>query len=143
MTFIFATPQNTNGVYTMTITAVDGIGNSTTYTRTFVISIQLSQSAFENGFRLYPNPTKNATSATIEYDVSEAATVSIEIFNILGEKVYSASYVQSTAQSNVTRTWLLTNNDGEKVGSGLYLVRIKAVGASNTVEVTKKIVVIR
>jgi flagellar hook assembly protein FlgD len=143
MTFAFTTSQNTNGVYTITITAADAIGNSTTYTRTFVISVQLSQSVFENGLKLYPNPTKNATSATIEYDVTEAATVSIEIFNILGEKVYSASYTQAAAANNVLRTWPLTNNDGEKVGSGLYLVRVKAVGATSTVETVKKLVVIR
>jgi hypothetical protein len=61
---------------------------------------------------------------------------------MLGEKVYSADYGSQPATTN-TQTWNLINDSGEKVGSGLYFVRIKAVGTTNTVEVTKKIVVIR
>lgn len=147
MTFVFTTPQNTNGVYTITIVAADQIGtagtNTTTYNPAFTVSIQLSQGAFETGTRVYPNPAKGVSQATIRYDLEEAATVKVDIFNILGEKVYAASYTEAGPVTDQTQTWSLTNSDGEKVGSGLYLVRIKAVGTTSTVETIKKVVVIR
>ena len=108
----------------------------------FSITIQLSQGAFDSALRFYPNPTKNASSVNIDFTLTVPSVVTIEIFDILGEKVYSENY-GSLAAGSVSKTWALVNSGGAKVGSGLYLVRIKAAGTTNTIETTKKLVVIR
>jgi flagellar hook assembly protein FlgD len=143
MTFVFSTPQTANGSYTITVTAADALGNSasgsslTRGVETAVVLVQLTQGEFEASAKMYPNPAKNTTSATISYTLNVASVVNIEIFNILGEKVYSTS----TSASSIN--WDLKNTSGKKVGSGVYLVRIKATGGGVTVETTKKLVVIQ
>ena len=71
-----------------------------------------------------------------------ASSVEIEIFNILGERVYSTTFTDAAA-NNIQHTWDLLNNSGKKVGSGLYLVKVKATGGGKTVETIKKVVIIQ
>lgn len=141
VTLYFATPLSTNGTYNLTVTARDNPGNSVTFNLSFTINIRLESGAFEGSYILFPNPAKN-TNVTFQYSLSVPAAVEIEIFNILGERVYSIN-VNDTA-GTIQRTWDLKNNDGEKVGSGMYLVKIKANGTGGSnVEAIKKLVVIQ
>lgn len=140
LTATFQTPLDTNGAYRITVDAVDTAGNSATFIIPFSIIIGLSQGDFENSTILYPNPAQN-TAATIQYVLGVASSVEIEIFNILGHKV--RSFTRNDGAGIITQSWDLRNAGGERVGSGVYLVRIKATGNGNTVETTKKLVVIQ
>jgi aminopeptidase N len=83
----------------------------------------------------YPNPFNPETS--IEILLPEDATVKLEIFNVLGEKVYEESSSQSAGYK--TLIWRGTNNLGEMVTSGMYIYRVQ-VGSSS---ITKKMILLR
>ena len=83
--------MKTSGKYTITMTAADTAGNSATYTRTFSIDIRLDSSALDSTTRLFPNPAKNG-STTIRYALGVDASTNLDIFNILGERVFSTTY---------------------------------------------------
>ncbi len=138
--FTPASPIQTSGTYTLTITAADTAGNSATYTRTFSVNIRLDSSALDSTTRLFPNPAKNGLT-TIRYALSVDASTKIDIFNILGERVYSATFDDTNGV--IDHPWDLKNNSGKKVGSGMYLVRIKSTAPGSNAETTKKLVVVQ
>lgn len=140
LTYIFATALQTAGTYSVTIAALDIAGNSASLTSSFVIANSLSASDFSGSTIVYPNPAKSG-NVTITYNLGTAATVDWDIFNVLGDRVFSTSFNDS--QGSNTHTWNRRNSDGEVVGSGMYLVYLKATGGGQTVKTVKKLVVIR
>lgn len=143
ITFTPATTQNTNGSYTISVTAKDTTGNSQSYTRPFTLSITGAGAAasFEDSVKVYPNPAEN-TAANIRYYVTGQATLTLEIYNLLGEMVYKKEWSKASA-GTYSEPWLLINDSGSKVGSGVYLYRLKAKVGSSTYEATKKIIAIQ
>jgi len=76
----------------------------------------------------YPNPFSDQT--TIEYAVPEQTDVTVQVYNVLGQKV--ATLEQDTKTAGTHRLeW-----DGSGVQSGTYFVRIEANGSSSTQKVT-------
>ena len=140
ITVAFPTPLSANGNYAVTIVALDTAGNSATFISNFSINIRLEAGAFEGSYKLYPNPAKN-TPILIEYGLSVAATVDVEIYDVLGNRVWTANY--SDGAGIQMHPWDLRNSSGKKVGSGVYLVRVKANGGGSKVDVVKKLVVIQ
>lgn len=74
----------------------------------------------------YPNPFNPST--TINYNVPSAAAgqeISLDIFNVLGEK--TASLYSGSAHAGLNRIqWNGTNNAGIVVNTGIYIVRLQA-----------------
>ena len=70
----------------------------------------------------YPNPFNPSTR--IEYTVPYNAHVTIEIFNILGQKVKTL-VDEEKIPYNYYVDWDGTNDYGKKVTSGIYMYRIK------------------
>jgi len=66
-------------------------------------------------FKMYPNPTNNNT--TIEFSTEQSQNVRVEVYNTLGEKVYS---VNEDINGSGEHT-ILINSQGLK--SGMYLVQ--------------------
>jgi len=141
LTAVFTPSLTANGTYRVTVTARDNANNSQMFNEQFTISIGLSQGEFEAGYILYPNPAKN-TPVTIRYDLAVASKVDIEIFNVMGERVKEFKRDDAAAIA-IKQPWDLRNESGEKVGSGVYIVKIKASGGGATVKTTKKLVVIQ
>jgi PKD repeat protein len=84
----------------------------------------------------YPNPFKENT--TIIFEISIPSIVKIDVFNLLGEKVYSL--IPTYVNEEVNRVvWDGKNNRGKLVRSGLYFYRIQT---DNDIQ-TGKMVVIR
>jgi hypothetical protein len=78
--------------------------------------------AFETS-QNYPNPFNPAT--TIEYSVAVRSHVSIEVFNVLGQKI--RVLVDETKPVGDYRvTWDGDDSDGRPVATGLYFYRFKA-----------------
>jgi len=74
----------------------------------------------------------------IEYAVGEAQPVTIEVYNVLGQRV--RTLVDERKEAGVhTRTWDGTNRYGTRVGSGVYFYRMEA----GDVTETKKMVLVR
>jgi hypothetical protein len=75
----------------------------------------------------YPNPFNPETR--IKYSLPEQASVSLKIYNLLGQEVLSlASEIQEAGFYEVT--WNGHNNQGASVGTGVYFYRFEATGNS-------------
>ncbi|MCP4704016.1 MAG: HYR domain-containing protein [candidate division Zixibacteria bacterium] len=84
----------------------------------------------------YPNPFNPSTS--ISFAIPTATTVTLEIFNILGEKVATPFSGMATAGVNQI-IWDGKNESGSSVASGIYFYRMTA----NDFEKTCKMVLMK
>jgi hypothetical protein len=92
---------------------------------------------------IYPNPlTPEHISTTIAYYLSQSAHVLIMIFDKFGNLVWNTETDETAGVANID--WDGTDNDGNIVNSGVYIVCIKATNQTQTVaRYTGKIAVIR
>jgi hypothetical protein len=74
-------------------------------------------------YQNYPNPFNPDTR--ISYDLPKAASVSLKIYNLMGQEVVTLVDEQQPAGSYTVR-WDATNNFGIRVASGVYLYLLKA-----------------
>ena len=77
----------------------------------------------------YPNPFNpsgagRSPSTTIKYEIKEAGNVSIEVFNIKGQKVKTL-VSDYHAANNYSTVWNGTNDNNESVSSGIYFYKMK------------------
>lgn len=103
---------------------------------------KLRQAAGDS-IHIYPNPlTPEYNFTTIEYYLTDDAHVSIMIFDKFGNPVRESETDQSAGRAQTA--WDGTDNDGNRVFSGVYIVCIKATNQTQTIaRLTGKIAVIR
>ncbi len=77
----------------------------------------------------YPNPFNPTT--TIDYHLSQAARVTIDIYNILGQKVRRL-IDRTQPPGEYQAIWDGTTSNGERAGTGLYFYRFRAGGIQET-----------
>jgi len=77
----------------------------------------------------YPNPFNPTTS--IEYNVADAANVSIRIYNVLGQQVRTLVNGQMSP-GRYTVQWDARDEAGQSMPSGLYIYRMEAGSFSQT-----------
>ncbi|HLG35447.1 MAG TPA: T9SS type A sorting domain-containing protein [Bacteroidia bacterium] len=109
-------PTVTYSVAAIAVTPATQTGNGGSIT-TLCYSVGMDEaSAEENTFSLFPNPATNQLTIAPDASRGELKIESIEIYNPLGEKVYSnAETSHSTAETiNITA-----------LTSGIYFVRVK------------------
>jgi len=70
----------------------------------------------------YPNPF-NPTTA-LRFDLPEVSDVTLTIYNMLGQKVRTFDY-QNTSAGYHSVKWNATNDLGEQVGAGVYLYQLQ------------------
>jgi hypothetical protein len=110
--------------------SVDVIGTTTAVRSSAGLPI-----AYELGNN-YPNPFNPST--TIDFAIPQAATTSIVIYNIVGQKVRTlTNEFRSAGRYQIT--WDGTDDAGRHVGSGLYLYRLQ----SNQTSIVKKMVLVK
>jgi hypothetical protein len=71
----------------------------------------------------YPNPFNPTT--TVRFALPEAASVTLKIYNILGQEVYTLARGNLEAGFH-TFQWDATNQYGSRVASGIYIYRLQA-----------------
>jgi hypothetical protein len=100
-------------------------------------SEDVSLASLDTGLRgSYPNPFTDR--ATIEYVLGERQDVTIQIYNVLGQRV--RTLVEGPTAAGVHRVdWNGQNRYGTPVGSGVYFYRLQA---GDTTE-TRKMVLVR
>jgi len=76
-------------------------------------------------FQNYPNPFNPETS--IRYEVPTTSKITLEIFNILGQKLKTLLDEKKTP-GQYSVIWDGTNELGHKVSSGLYIYRLEGDG---------------
>jgi len=83
-------------------------------------------------FRLYqnyPNPFNPET--TLQYDLTSACRVKIELFNVMGQQIrLLINEIQGPGRNQIT--WDARDEQGEPVGSGIYLYRITTFATDNS-----------
>jgi len=84
----------------------------------------------------YPNPFNPTT--TIMFAMPEAAKATIEIYNILGQKVKTL-YADNLKAGIHTVQWDATDNHGNQVSAGVYIYRL----STNNVSKTKKMILLK
>ncbi len=77
----------------------------------------------------YPNPFNPET--TISYTVKNYGMVSIDVFNILGQKTKTLVN-GNKAPGNYKIIWKGRNDDNKKVGSGIYFYRMRSGNYTST-----------
>jgi len=81
----------------------------------------------------YPNPFNPTT--TIEFKIASASRVSVDIVNMLGQKVRTLVDQDLSAGSYATE-WDGVDDFGRKVASGVYLYRMKSGDFAETRKMT-------
>lgn len=84
----------------------------------------------------YPNPFNPSTK--IEFSLEQSSNVTIDVYNMLGEKIKTLVNGRRTA-GTYTVEWNGTNQMGAQVSSGMYLYRLK----TNQQSVTQKMTLIK
>ena len=90
-------------------------------------NIQIHEKILPDQFKVYdnyPNPFNPITK--IKYDIPITNNLSIKIFNILGEEVYSLNKSPILAGRHEF-SWNGLNNNGYKVSSGLYIIQFQYI----------------
>jgi hypothetical protein len=111
--------------------AVDGFDETESNgLRTFTVSagelLSLNGVSLPTAFALhnnYPNPFNPVTN--ILYDVPELTDVTLEIFNVMGQRVRTLAQ-GSHEPGRYQIVWNATNDIGESLSSGMYIYRIQA-----------------
>jgi hypothetical protein len=104
---------------------------------------KLRQEATSDSIDIYPNPlTPEYDHVNIEYYLRDNAHVLIMIFDKFGNPIWNIETDESAGLTNAS--WDGTDNDGNRVNSGIYIVCIKATNQAQTVARYKgKIAVVR
>jgi flagellar hook assembly protein FlgD len=133
--------QTSNGTYTIRITPRDLVGNiGSQATYTFTLNTTVEEKDFKDSVFVYPNPVKGR-NATFAYSLTGSATVTIDVFTILGEKIWS-KVIYDSGSGDKRVTWRCVNDDGEVLADELYLYKITAAYSNgNTRSTTKKLII--
>lgn len=133
--------QDVSGTYTIRITPRDLVGNiGSQATYTFSLNTTSEEADFKESVFVYPNPIKGR-NATFAYSLTGSATVTIDVFTILGEKVWS-KVIYDTGAGDKRVAWRCVNNDGNVLADELYIYRITAEYSNgNTRTATKKLII--
>ncbi len=84
----------------------------------------------------YPNPFNPST--TISFTCKKAESISLNIYNIKGEKICNL-FTGKVEPGQKTLTWNGQDNSGKTVGSGIYFYKI----SNGTIEQTRKMLLIK
>lgn len=119
------------GTYTITVKVTDSFASPYFDTKEFTIFVDWLESVDDNTtipkemvlHQNYPNPFNPETS--IKYELSESSFVTLTIYDILGKEI--KTLVREKKPSGYYNIiWDGRNNNGIKVGSGLYLYKLIA-----------------
>jgi hypothetical protein len=108
-------------------TFVDCLGN--TFSIAESILIEPEAPTVSELLQSYPNPADNGCYIPFKLS-ADSNQVSVEIYNILGQKVRTIEVGQRKAGCYTTKDraiyWDMKNNSGQGVANGLYLYQLKA-----------------
>lgn len=89
----------------------------------------------------YPNPFNAGT--TIQYGISHSGRVTMDVFNILGQKIVTLINDLEHDEGNYFISWDGKTSNGKLAPSGVYFYRISVVGEQGSFAQTKKMVILR
>jgi len=111
-------------------------GKITSLSKSTILEVHSSNNSPKRSFSLignYPNPFNPSTN--IEFNLETGSTISIDIFNLLGQKIKSIQNGYLTNGKHSVK-WNGKDEKGKSVGSGLYFARI----SDGKMSVTQKLI---
>ena len=132
-------------VLTDTLYITDGTKSPNAVVSTVVVNFDVASDVKESGGNLptayalnqnYPNPFNPTT--TIKFALPEATNVSLDIYNVLGQKVRTL-VSEPLAANNYEIEWDGQNDAGSNVASGIYFYKLQ----TDTFVNTKKMILSR
>jgi hypothetical protein len=130
--YSFIDEKLTIGSYSYRLKQID-LNGTFEYSNAVVVEVSTPEKyTFTQNF---PNPFNPST--TIEFSIPQASNVTIDIYNIIGERV--ASLVNKTLDAGYHRI----NFDANKLPSGTYVYQLKASGQNGIFTETKKMVLMK
>ena len=137
----FQIPTLEEGGHTLTFRAWDIYNNSSTATLNFVVG-NSAPKLFE--VESTTNPASTTTSFRIIHDrIGCAMDLSIDIYDMAGRKLWSKSQHETPTSNTISIDWDLTAAGGSRIGTGVYLYRVKMETADGQFSSrTKKLVIL-
>lgn len=88
---------------------------------------------FEGGSSLnvFPNPANTRTS--VEFSLNQSENITVEVFNLMGQKIATLADGWM-AQGAHTQFWTLTDDSGNEVADGMYLVKLSTASGQSAVK---------
>ena len=130
------------GRHTLEVSATDRAGNEARQTMEFFTDDIFD---FVDKVIVYPNPTSH--NATITFQLTKSADVTLEIYDVTGGLLYTAVLRdvvgQQSASLDEAFVWDCTNQVGESVASGVYIYVLEAKREGETVRRLGKVAVVR
>jgi len=124
--YIISGALENNVVYTVTASSPGCTVALDEFVASLTLDVDDDDDMLPGSFELgqnYPNPFNPAT--TIDYQIPVQSDVTLDIFNILGQRVQSLNiYNQSPGYHSIR--WEGRNDDGQSVASGVYFYRLTA-----------------
>lgn len=125
-------PQTTTPTATVTATL--------TSTPTITLTSTPTVSGLLGSVVAAPNISRNWEPIQFQVELGSAATIQLNFYNVLGEKVFSKT-VEGSAGLN-TFDWVLRNTGNAPVASGLYVYTLQVYNGTGTARKIGKVVVL-
>jgi hypothetical protein len=90
----------------------------------------IEEGALSSTVNLFPNPTNGV--ANVEFNTKASGMATLEVFNLIGERVAFETLGNLPAGLN------RANLDLSSVQAGIYLVNLNAGGETTTMRITKQ-----
>ena len=90
-----------------------------------------------------PNPFNPVTN--IRISLKEDATISLKVFNLLGEQINSLAMNKAMSKGNHRFIWSGKSDNGQQLPSGIYLYRLEVItnNGSPVYQNTKKMILMK
>ncbi len=100
-------------------------GSSLAYTDNVdrTINEKIQDKKWGLNLRVFPNPFSN--QLTIEFISVQKGQLSIEVFNLHGQRVHSLFQGQVEEGEHIRQQWDGTNQSGAQIPSGMYLIQLR------------------
>ncbi len=122
------------GFHNMKIVALDRAGNISEFSSGFITGETFK---FISVYA-YPNPAKDIVN--IAFNLTKSADVTVRIYNISGEQIYSSAKENSAREKF---EWKCINSAGKEVSSGVYIYIVEAKLFNTKIYKKGKIALIR
>ncbi len=140
------------GEHTVTLTAWDALNNASTATLTFVV---VDDGLIVSSVLPYPNPTAGPSRFFVEHNqpVGTPASVQLRIYTLAGRPVRTIDGADALpggflSDRTIQIPWTGLDDDGDRLASGVYLVRLRMEvadrsGGTRVAERVERLAVIR
>jgi hypothetical protein len=125
-------PYNGNSKVFLMFRSINGYGNNI-----YIDDINVSNTAcptgiqnvtLENGMSVYPNPMND--NATVSFNLAQASNVTMSVYNMVGELVYSNGFGTMPAGNQLVRL------NAADLSNGMYFVEINSGGVRSVQKVS-------